>query len=192
MATNTSKNFLMAAVLVLSANFAFGKDKKKAEAKAQPILMQIKLGKESLELRIHDAVIADDLQKEFGKEVKIPFGDDEKETLEGYKGVDEQTQRQMLCADINDTVNLLAANDEANTVAAITAKTQRKIFMLKVLQEQVGLTWAHQHFFGKGANKVTLKEIRDEMKVQLPLGMTKDEIKEYFCSPNAEHKASDC
>lgn len=155
------------------------------------------IGRNKIELRVFDASVTALLQENFGTgkektDLEIHSGEDAKETLEGYKGLDEQTQRQTLCADINDIINLLVANTEAATVSKLDSKVQGRILALKHLQEHVALNWAEKKFFTSADKKVTLKEIHDSIRTELPVLISLDTAKAYFCHESATYKASDC
>lgn len=185
--------YLLLIILTLNSLTAFGKKPaKKTASETQATILKIKLETESLDVKINNTETAKEIQDFFGKEIKVPFATDEKTTIEGYKGIDEQTQRQMLCADINDTIDLLAAESEATSVSKIDSKLQRKLLMLKTLQEQIALTWADKNFFSKDGARVSAKEIRDTMRTELPLSLPTEAVKEYFCNPNSINKLSDC
>ncbi len=169
-----------------------------ALGKVLKIALEEKLmGRNKINLLVVDESIATLLQENFGTAkdktiLDIHTGETEKESLDAYKGLDEQMQRQTLCAEINEIINLLVASAEAITVSKLDSKIQEKILALKHLQEQVALNWADKQLFTKDEKKISLKEIQDAIRTELPVLISISSVKEYFCSEALKFKASDC
>jgi len=198
-------HFFLLSLLAATTHLEAKSPKKSAAQKnavASGTILKIALehklvGRNKIDLLVFDTAIIATLQENFGSAkdkttLDIHTGEDAKETLEAYKGLDEQTQRQTLCADINDIINLLVANTEADVVSKLDSKVQTRILAFKHLQEQVALNWADKQLFTDATKQVHLKEIQDSIRTEIPVLISRDTVKAYFCNEAAPRKATDC
>ncbi|MEZ4815698.1 MAG: hypothetical protein R3A80_10905 [Bdellovibrionota bacterium] len=196
MKTLIAKQIILSTLLLSSSTLFAAKATTEQKAAPQAVTLQINLGTTKLPLKVPNPELATKIQEAFKKkgstDLEIPYGADSKESLEGYKGLSEQEQRQMLCTDINGIIDLKVANSEATEVSKIDSKMQIEILMLKHLQEQVALNWADKQLFKNDSSSVSTKEILEALLTEIPVLISPSTVRDFFCNEATLHKANDC